>query len=74
MLELCTDVIEQGNYAGIDPEMAAIGLTALSAGLWLDMLVNPRKMTRKKALKISMAYLSHLFPKHFPANNEGVKK
>jgi TetR/AcrR family transcriptional repressor of bet genes len=71
MLQLCTDVIDEGQYTGIDPEMAAIGLSALTQGLWLDMLVNPRKMSRKKALKISMAYLSHLFPGYFPGNDEG---
>lgn len=65
LLQLCTDITSEGSYEGIDPEAAASGLAALNEGLWLDMLVNPRKMTRKKALKISMAYLSHLFPGHF---------
>ena len=74
MLQLCTELIEEGKYTGIDPEMAASGLAALTEGLWLDMLVNPRKMSRKKALKISMAYLSHLFPGHFSDNDEGVRK
>jgi len=74
MLQLCTDLINEGEYTGIDPEMAAIGLAALTEGLWLDMLVNPRRMSRKKALKISMAYLSHLFPRHFSENDEGVRK
>ena len=74
MLQLCTDIINEGAYEGIDAEMAARGLAALSEGLWLDMLVDPRKMSRKKALKISMAYLSHLFPRHFSSNGEGVLK
>jgi TetR/AcrR family transcriptional repressor of bet genes len=72
MLQLCTDIINEGEYHGIDPEMAARGLAALTEGLWLDMLVNPRKMSRKKALKISVAYLSHLFPRHFSNNGEGI--
>ena len=72
MFQLCSDIINEGEYIGIDPEMAARGLAALTEGLWLDMLVNPRKMSRKKALKISMAYLSHLFPQHFISNGEGV--
>jgi TetR/AcrR family transcriptional repressor of bet genes len=74
MLQLCTDIIRAGAYTSIDPEMAARGLAALIEGLWLDMLVNPRKMSRKKALKISMAYLAHLFPQHFSSNGEGVLK
>lgn len=74
MLKLCTDIIKEGSYRGIDAEMAARGLAALTEGLWLDMLVNPRKMSRKKALKISMSYLSHLFPDHFPGDGEGNLK
>ena len=72
MCRLCSDIINEGEYTGIDPEMAARGLAALNEGLWLDMLINPRKTTRKKALKISMAYLSHLFPRHFMSNGDRV--
>jgi len=72
MLELCTDIVDEGEYRGIDPETAARGLAAMTEGLWLDMLVNPRKMSRKIALKTSLAYLSHLFPKHFSGNHEGA--
>jgi TetR/AcrR family transcriptional repressor of bet genes len=72
LLQLCTAIINEGEYNGIDPEMAARGLAALNEGLWLDMLVSPRKMSRKKALKISMAYLSHLFPQHFLISDEGM--
>ena len=74
MLQLCTDIIAEGAYTGIDAEMAARGLAALTEGLWLDMLVNPRNMSRKKALKTSMAYLSHLFPAHFSSDDEGLQK
>lgn len=72
MLHLCTEIIREGGYAGIDPETAARGLVALTEGLWLDMLVNPRNMSRKKAQKTSMAYLSHLFPRHFSDIGKGV--
>ena len=74
MLHLCTEIIGEGCYTGVDPEMAARGLAALTEGLWLDMLVNPRSMSRKKALKTSMAYLSHLFPRHFSNNGIGVRQ
>jgi TetR/AcrR family transcriptional repressor of bet genes len=73
MLHLCKEIISEGGYTGIDPEMAARGLAALTEGLWLDMLVNPRSMSRRKAQKTSMAYLSHLFPRHFSNNDEGVR-
>lgn len=74
MLVLCADIIEEGVYTGIDAEMAARGLAALTEGLWLDMLVNPRNMSRKRALGISMAYLQHLFPRHFSADGDGIQK
>jgi len=74
LLKLCTEITKEGNYTGIDPEMAARGLAALTEGLWLDMLVNPRNTSRKKALNTSMAYLSHLFPEHFSKTAEGVQK
>jgi len=74
MLKLCKNLIDEGNYNGIDADMVASGLAALTEGLWLDMLVNPTIMTRKKALKISMAYLCHMFPRHFPPNNDGVQR
>ena len=70
LLKLCTDITVEGGYQNIDPEMAARGLAALTEGLWLDMLVNPRMMSRKKAHKTSMTYLSHLFPRHFAVGGE----
>lgn len=72
LLQLCTEIVDGSEYTGIDPEMAARGLAALNEGLWLDMLVSPRKMSRKKALRISVAYLSHLFPRHFSITGEGI--
>jgi TetR/AcrR family transcriptional repressor of bet genes len=74
LLQLCTKIIAEGEYSGIDPEMAARGLAAMNEGLWLDMLVSPRKMSRKKALRICMAYLSHLFPRHFSITDEGTRQ
>jgi len=65
MLKLCADIIEEGAYTEIDAEMASRGLAALTEGLWLDMLINPRKTSRNKAREISMAYLFHLFPQHY---------
>ena len=72
MFKLCKDIIDEGAYSGIDAEMAAGGLAALTEGLWLDMLVNPRRMSRKRALKVGLAYLHHMFPKHYSRNNNGA--
>ncbi len=70
IFELCKNIISEGKYSGIDAELAARGLSALTEGLWLDMLVNPRNMSRDYARKVSMAYLFHLFPRHYPELNK----
>jgi TetR/AcrR family transcriptional repressor of bet genes len=64
MKTLCRDVVREGGY-DIDPDIAARGLAAMTEGLWLDMLLSPRSMTRQQARRISMAYLGSLFPDHF---------
>lgn len=64
MRKLCRDVVEEGHYR-IDPEIAARGLAAMTEGLWLDMLLSPRSMTRDRARQVSFAYLGSLFPDHF---------
>lgn len=65
MVQLCTDLVAEGRYPGIDPVAAARGLAAMTEGLWLDMLVSPRAVSRREARRISLAYLAHIFPGHF---------
>jgi TetR/AcrR family transcriptional repressor of bet genes len=64
MRKLCADVVSEGGY-DVDPEIAARGLAAMTEGLWLDMLLSPRSMTRQQALEVSLSYLRSLFPAHF---------
>jgi TetR/AcrR family transcriptional repressor of bet genes len=71
MLErLCAEVQREGKYRNIDPVSAARGLAAMTEGLWLDMLVSPRAMSREKAMQTCRAYLAHLFPRHFTPAEE----
>jgi TetR/AcrR family transcriptional repressor of bet genes len=62
---LCEEQIEEGDYKGLDAMMLATGLTAMAEGLWLDLLISPRSMTRGQARNICMAYLASVFPRHF---------
>jgi len=64
---LCADIIAEGGYT-VDPEDIANALTAMTEGLWLDMLVNSRGMSRQQAKQTSLAYLAHVFPRHFPVS------
>ena len=67
MEQLCQDIISEGGYRGIDATYVARGLAALTEGLWLDMLINSRAMSRAHAKRVSMSYLAHIFPGHFSA-------
>lgn len=62
---LCQLMIEEGGYQGLDAMVLATGLSAMSEGLWLDLLISPRSITREQARNICMAYLASAFPRHF---------
>jgi TetR/AcrR family transcriptional repressor of bet genes len=63
---LCARLCEQGGYTEVEPALVADGLSALTDGLWLDLLVRPESMGRELARRISLAYLGDAFPRHFP--------
>jgi len=65
LIGLCTDIVRTGPYPDVDPEAVAIGLSAMSEGLWLDLLISPDTMTPEKAKNVCMAYLAGVFPNHF---------
>lgn len=62
---MCTKLREEGGYQDVDPALVADTLSALTDGLWLDLLVRPESMSRELAWRITMAYLARIFPKHF---------
>jgi TetR/AcrR family transcriptional repressor of bet genes len=70
---LCARLCEQGHYPEVESALVADGLSALTDGLWLDLLVRPESMSRELARCITMAYLADAFPRHFqrPAKSAG---
>jgi len=62
---MCRRLCEQGDYPEVDPDLVADGLSALTDGLWLDLLVRPESMSRELAKRIALSYLADAFPKHF---------
>ncbi|MBM2854394.1 MAG: hypothetical protein HW417_1322 [Steroidobacteraceae bacterium] len=62
---MCARLCEQGNYPDVEPALVADGLSALTDGLWLDLLVRPESMSRDLAKRITLAYLADAFPRHF---------
>ena len=45
--------------------VVADGLSALTDGLWLDLLVRPDSMSRERAKRVALSYLADVFPRHF---------
>ncbi len=62
---LCVRIAEEGDYEGIDANSTARSLVALVDGLWLNLLLYPRSVSRKQSLHDCFAFLSDAFPKHF---------
>jgi TetR/AcrR family transcriptional repressor of bet genes len=62
---MCARQCEAGDYPDVEPALVADGLSALTDGLWLDLLVRPETMSRELARRITLAYLADAFPRHF---------
>ena len=62
---LCARMCEEGGYRDVDSAVVADGLSALTDGLWLDLLVRPETMSREQARRIAMSFLADAFPRHF---------
>jgi len=58
LVQVCQSLIEAGGYAGLDADTVAAGLSAMTSGLWLDMLTNPRSMSRQDGRQICMHFLA----------------
>ena len=62
--ELFAAVINEGHYQGRDPQQLATGYLALIDGLWLNLLIAPRVLTKARGKGLARAYLQQAFPKH----------
>ena len=65
LVQLCEILKEEGKYQGLDAASVAAGLSAMTSGLWLDLLTSPRSMSREQARQICMSYLATAYGKHF---------
>ncbi len=63
---LCADLIEEGQYEGLDPTLIARSIEAMTDGFWLDLLIAPETFSRDTASSAGMLYLTRVFPRHFP--------
>lgn len=65
MVQVCEELVEEGGYTDVDAPTVAAALSAMTSGLWLDLLTSPRSMSRKRAMEICRTWLATTFPKHF---------
>ena len=61
---LFEEAISEGQYSHADADLLTRGYTALTDGLWLDLLIAPRRMSRRMAKRIAVHYLISAFPQH----------
>lgn len=61
---LCAALIRDGRYA-IKPDIAALGITFLLEGLWLDWALDTDRYSAKTGRDVCLAHLGAVFPKHF---------
>jgi len=64
---LFRDLIADTGTAERDPLLLAKGFSAMSDGLWLDMLINPKETDRETARRVIRTFLHSLFPECFAA-------
>ena len=65
--DLCAALIAEGGYRGLDADGAAVVISALTDGLWLDLLISPETFTRERGRALTTMVLASLFPRHFAA-------
>ena len=65
IIELCEEIIADGEYQHIEAQTVTDALSSLTDGLWLSCLINPKTFDRGAALKAVTSYLHAVFPKHY---------
>ncbi|MEH6581394.1 MAG: TetR family transcriptional regulator C-terminal domain-containing protein [Halioglobus sp.] len=65
--QLFQAAIDEVGYKDLDPLMLATGYTALSNGLWLNMLLASQHPKRSQARMVARNYLSAALPEHISA-------
>lgn len=60
----CAAIIKEGGY-DIKADVAALGITFLLEGLWLDWALDPERYRPKIGRAVCEAHLAAIFPRHF---------
>ena len=65
MRGICREIVEEGGYASVEPDLVADGLDAMLNGMWLSLLLDPRGFDRAANKRICRGFLASSFPDHF---------
>lgn len=63
--QLCIEIIAEGGYTDVSPEMLATTIECLCDGLWLNVILYPDWLTPISAEMRVIDLLARHFPKHF---------
>lgn len=66
VVELCRDLATDGH----SPERLARGLVCALEGLWLNLMMRPRDLTREEAHASALGLIAAMFPRHFTPDGE----
>lgn len=58
-------ILEQGGYHQLDADAIAHGLNSMINGLWLDLMIDPKRFDREVAKRACRSYLASVFPAEF---------
>jgi len=67
MRGICEALVAEGPYPHLQVERLIAGIAALTDGLWLDFLVDPKAADREAAKETTLLFLAGLFPRHLDA-------
>lgn len=61
---LCAALVKEGSYP-IKPDIAALGITFLLEGLWLDWALDTQRYDARTGREVCLSHLGAIFPQHF---------
>ncbi len=65
MAALFQQALQESGRPPADADLLTTGYTAMIDGLWLDLLVIPRQLSRKRAQQIAQRYVTSALPELF---------
>lgn len=74
LTDICLRLADQSGLSEEDAARTVVTYSALSNGLWLDLLVNPGQMSRRRAHATCLTYLASVFGPAFPSDVDSVEE